>query len=138
MRLRFPRFSSNLPVVKKKIVSSDPEVMGGTPCFTGTRVPFQTLMDYLEAGDPIGEFLENFPSVKRRQVISFLHEAAEHFITALTNGHDRDLKLGRNQLARLNRWADKERRTGRTRVYEYPADYVAHTRARRTAKGKSR
>ena len=53
-------------------VSRNPEVMGGTPVFAGTRVPVQTLLDYLEAGDSIDEFLEGFPSVTREQVIEFL------------------------------------------------------------------
>ena len=61
--------------MKKKLITSDPEIMGGTPCFTGTRVPMQTLMDYLEAGDSIDEFLDGFPTVKRAQVIAFLEEA---------------------------------------------------------------
>ena len=47
------------------VVHSDPEIMGGTPVFVGTRVPFQTLLDYLEAGDPLSEFLEDFPTVSR-------------------------------------------------------------------------
>ena len=54
--------------MKRKIISTDPEVMGGTPCFAGTRVPVQTLLDYLEAGDSIDEFLKGFPTVKRAQV----------------------------------------------------------------------
>ena len=58
----------------KSVVSIDPEIMGGTPCFRGTRVPVQTLLDYLEAGDPLGEFLENFPSVTREQAVAFLEE----------------------------------------------------------------
>jgi uncharacterized protein (DUF433 family) len=62
--------------VKKKLITSDPEIMGGTPCFTGTRVPVQTLMDYLEAGDSIDEFLDGFPTVKRVQVIAILPVAA--------------------------------------------------------------
>ena len=49
--------------------------MSGAPCFNGTRVPIQNLMDYLEGGDSIDEFLEDFPSVSRQQVISFLEEA---------------------------------------------------------------
>ncbi len=61
--------------MKKKLIISDPEIMGGTPYFTGTRVPVQTLMDYLEAGDSIGEFLDGFPTVKRGQVITLLEEA---------------------------------------------------------------
>jgi uncharacterized protein (DUF433 family) len=56
----------------KSVVCRDPEVMGGTPVFCGTRVPVQTLIEYLEAGDSIDEFLEGFPSVTREQVIAFL------------------------------------------------------------------
>ncbi len=51
--------------------------MGGTPVFAGTRVPIQTLIDYLVAGDSIDEFLEGFPTVKRDQVVEFLKEAAQ-------------------------------------------------------------
>ena len=55
-----------------KIVESSPDVMGGTPVFTGTRVPAETLMDYLEAGDSINEFLSDFPTVSREQVLEVL------------------------------------------------------------------
>ncbi|MGB6535776.1 MAG: DUF433 domain-containing protein [Xanthobacteraceae bacterium] len=58
--------------MKQSVVSRDPEIMGGAPVFRGTRVPVQTLLDYLEVGDSIDEFLEGFPSVTREQVISFL------------------------------------------------------------------
>ena len=58
-------------------IHSDPEIMGGTPVFVGTRVPFQTLLDYLEAGDPLDEFLDDFPSVSRAQVIAALEAAKE-------------------------------------------------------------
>ena len=68
--------------MKKKVVSIDPEVMGGTPCFTGTRVPVQTLLDYIEGGDSIDEFLEDFPTVTRQQVIAFLEAAKEHLLAA--------------------------------------------------------
>jgi uncharacterized protein (DUF433 family) len=51
--------------MNQPVVSRDPEVMGGTPVFPGTRVPVQSLLDYLEAGDSIDEFLEGFPSVTR-------------------------------------------------------------------------
>jgi uncharacterized protein (DUF433 family) len=51
--------------------------MSGAPCFAGTRVPIQNLIDYLESGDSIDEFLEDFPTVSRHQVISFLEEAKE-------------------------------------------------------------
>ena len=48
-----------------EIIVVDPELMSGTPCFTGTRVPVQALLDYLEGGDSLEEFLEGFPTVKR-------------------------------------------------------------------------
>jgi len=61
--------------MKNPIVTSSKEIMGGTPVFAGTRVPIQTLIDYLKAGDSIDEFLEGFPTVSRRQVVEFLEEA---------------------------------------------------------------
>lgn len=54
------------------IIHSDPEILGGTPVFVGTRVPAQSLFDHLEAGDSIDDFLEGFPSVLREQVIQTL------------------------------------------------------------------
>ncbi|MBA3962886.1 MAG: DUF433 domain-containing protein [Chthoniobacterales bacterium] len=51
--------------------------MSGAPCFAGTRVPIQHLLDYLEGGDSIGEFREDFPTVTHEQVIAFLKEAKE-------------------------------------------------------------
>ena len=59
------------------VIKIDPEIMSGAPCFAGTRVPIQHLIDYLEGGDSIGEFLEDFPSVSREQVIAFLEEAKD-------------------------------------------------------------
>ncbi len=52
------------------IFHSDPDILGGTPVFTGTRVPIKTLFDYLEAGDSVDEFLDHFPSVRREQAIA--------------------------------------------------------------------
>lgn len=69
-------------LMKKTVVSIDPEIMSGTPCFRGTRVPVQTLLDYLEAGDPLDEFLDGFPTVTRAQAIAFLEEAKELAIAA--------------------------------------------------------
>lgn len=60
--------------MKQPIISRDRDVMGGAPVFFGTRVPVQTLLDYLEAGDSIDDFLEGFPSVMRQQVVGFLEE----------------------------------------------------------------
>jgi uncharacterized protein (DUF433 family) len=56
--------------------------MGGTPVFAGTRVPVQTLLDYLEGGETIDDFLEGFPTVRREQVIAFLEEAKARMVAA--------------------------------------------------------
>ena len=61
-------------------ISVSPEVLGGTPVFSGTRVPVQTLLDYLEAGDSIDDFLDGFPSVTRELVLSFLEMAKDRLI----------------------------------------------------------
>jgi uncharacterized protein (DUF433 family) len=58
--------------------------MGGAPVFCGTRVPVQTLFDYLEAGESIDEFLQGFPSVSREQVISFLEQAKDRLIESVS------------------------------------------------------
>ena len=57
------------------IIVSDPEILGGVPCFQGTRVPVDSLIDYLEAGDTLDEFLDNFPSVSREAAVAALEEA---------------------------------------------------------------
>ena len=66
----------------RPVIACNPEVMGGTPVFAGTRVPVQTLLDYLEAGDSIDEFLEGFPSVSREHVIEFLEQAKDRLVAA--------------------------------------------------------
>ncbi len=60
--------------MKSTVVTSSRDVMGGTPVFAGTRVPIENLLDYLEGGESIEDFLEGFPSVRREQVITFLEE----------------------------------------------------------------
>lgn len=65
------------------VIVSDPEIMGGTPVFRGTRVPVQTLMEYLEGGESINDFLDGFPTVSREQVIAFLEEAKEKVLAAV-------------------------------------------------------
>ena len=67
---------------REKVFHSDPEIMGGTPVFTGTRVPVQTLLDYLEGGDTLDEFLDGFPGVSREQAIAFLELAKEALLSA--------------------------------------------------------
>lgn len=69
--------------MRRPIICRSPDVMGGTPVFCGTRVPLQTLLDYLEAGDSIDEFLEGFPSVSRDQVIGFLEDATERLLQSV-------------------------------------------------------
>jgi len=68
--------------MEKSAISRDPDVMGGTPVFSGTRVPAQTLLDYLEAGESIDDFLEGFPPVSREQVIAFLEQAKDRLVAA--------------------------------------------------------
>lgn len=63
--------------MREAIITASPDVMGGTPVFAATRVPVQTLLDYLKAGESIDDFLEGFPTVSREQVIAFLQEAEE-------------------------------------------------------------
>lgn len=63
--------------VKEQVVHSDPEIMGGELVFVGTRVPVYNLFDYLEAGDSLDEFLDQFPSVSREQAIAALEIARE-------------------------------------------------------------
>jgi uncharacterized protein (DUF433 family) len=66
----------------KRIVHSHPEIMGGTPVFVGTRVPVESLFQWLEAGDSLEWWLENFPSVKRSQAIAALEFAREALIAS--------------------------------------------------------
>jgi uncharacterized protein (DUF433 family) len=58
----------------------DPEILGGEPCFAGTRVPVRALLDYIEGGDTLDEFLEQYPTVSRAQAIGFLEEASESLL----------------------------------------------------------
>ena len=66
------------------VVSRDPNTMGGAPVFAGTRVPVQTLLDYLEAGDTIDDFLAGFPTVSREQVIAFLEAAKDRLVESVS------------------------------------------------------
>lgn len=61
----------------ERVIVADPEVLNGTPCFSGTRVPFQNLLDYLEGGKSLGDFLRQFPTVSREQAVQALEEAKE-------------------------------------------------------------
>jgi uncharacterized protein (DUF433 family) len=64
-----------------RVLHSDPDILGGTPVFVGTRVPVQTLLDYLEAGDSLVDFLDHFPSVSREQAVAAL-ELAKSMLVA--------------------------------------------------------
>jgi uncharacterized protein (DUF433 family) len=69
----------------ERVVVSDPEIMNGTPCFLGTRVPFKNLIDYLEGGHSLGEFLRQFPTVSREQAIQALEEAKDAILAERTS-----------------------------------------------------
>ena len=61
-------------------IEKDPEILGGTPVFRGTRVPIQTMFDYLEGGETLEEFLEGFPTVSRELALAALGEAKQLFL----------------------------------------------------------
>jgi uncharacterized protein (DUF433 family) len=65
------------------IIIIDPEIVSGTPCFRGTRVPFKNLIDYLEGGHSLGEFLQQFPTVTRAMAIQALEEAKESLLAKI-------------------------------------------------------
>lgn len=62
---------------RPQVIHSDPDILGGTPVFVGTRVPFRNLIDYLERGHSLDEFLDEFPSVSREQAVAALEAAHE-------------------------------------------------------------
>ncbi len=66
--------------MEKQVVQRSPDVLGGTPVFAGTRVPVQNLLDYLEGGERIDDFLDAFPSVAREQAVAFLEQAASAYL----------------------------------------------------------
>lgn len=66
--------------MKEPLITSSPDVMGGAPVFIGTRVPVQTLLDYLKGGESIDDFLKGFPTVSKDQVIAFLDEAEDQIV----------------------------------------------------------
>lgn len=68
--------------MENSVISRNPEVMGGAVVFSGTRVPVQTLFDYLESGESIDDFLAGFPTVSRVQVIEFLEQAKSRLVAA--------------------------------------------------------
>ena len=67
----------------ERVIVIDAEVMKGTPCFRGTRVPFKNLMDYLEGGQPLGEFLRQFPTVTRDMAVLALEEAKDSLLAKI-------------------------------------------------------
>ena len=68
---------------RSEIAHSDPEILSGTPVFVGTRVPVRTLLVYLEGGETLEEFLDNFPTVSREQAVAFLEESASSLLAEI-------------------------------------------------------
>ena len=68
---------------RTEIFHSNPDILGGTPVFVGTRVPVQTLLVYLEGGETLDEFLDNFPTVTRDQAVAFLEEASRTLLAQI-------------------------------------------------------
>jgi uncharacterized protein (DUF433 family) len=67
----------------ERVIVSDPELMRGTPCFRGTRVPFKNLIDYLEGGHSLDEFLRQFPTVTREAAVQALEEAKDSLLATI-------------------------------------------------------
>ncbi len=67
---------------KNAVVVIDPEIMSGTPCFAGTRVPVRALLDYIEGGETLDEFLEQYPTVSRKLAVAFLEQGSERLLAA--------------------------------------------------------
>jgi uncharacterized protein (DUF433 family) len=67
----------------ERVIVVDPNVMNGTPCFRGTRVPLKNLIDYLEGGHALGEFLEQFPPVTREMAVQALEEAKDSLLARI-------------------------------------------------------
>ena len=72
------------------IITISPDIQSGTPVFAGTRVPVQNLYDYLLGGDSIDEFLQDFPSVKRKQVVQLIHLMEQIFTVNPSRSHEKD------------------------------------------------
>ena len=68
---------------RSKIVHSNPEILGGTPVFVGTRVPVQMMLTWIENGETLEEFLDNFPTVSREQAVAFLEEAGRALLAQM-------------------------------------------------------
>ena len=88
---------------KSRVVHSDPEILSGTPVFVGTRVPVQSLFDYIDSGDTPDEFLRQFPSVQREQVISAIEFGREWMLSDRTDDdiYDRQQWAGERRKSRL-------------------------------------
>jgi uncharacterized protein (DUF433 family) len=67
-------------IKKNVVVVIDPEIMSGQPCFAGTRVPVRALLDYIEGGETINDFLEQYPRVSRKQAVAFLEQGSQRLL----------------------------------------------------------
>jgi uncharacterized protein (DUF433 family) len=72
-----------MPAQRNEVITKDPDILGGTPVFRGTRVPFQALLDYLEGGQTLDEFLEDFPTVSREAAVLALEHAKSLVVSQL-------------------------------------------------------
>jgi uncharacterized protein (DUF433 family) len=70
-------------MLEERMIAIDPEVMNGMPCFRGTRVPFRNLIDYLEGGHSLGEFLRQFPAVTHEMAVQSLEEAKDSLLASI-------------------------------------------------------
>jgi len=77
----------------ENVIHIDPEILGGTPVFVGTRVPLQALIDYIEGGHPLSDFLDDFPTVSHAQAVAALEQAKELLVAQRAVADDRGLSM---------------------------------------------
>ena len=68
---------------KSSVVTADPKILSGEPCFAGTRVPVRALLDYIEGGETLNAFLEQYPTVSREQAVAFFEQGSEHLLATV-------------------------------------------------------
>ncbi len=68
---------------RSSVVTADPKILSGEPCFAGTRVPVRALLDYIEGGETLDAFLEQYPTVSREQAVAFFEQGSEHLLATV-------------------------------------------------------
>lgn len=84
-----------------RVFHSDPDILGGTPVFVGTRVPVRSLIEHLEGGYTLDQYLDGFPSVRREQAVAFLEQAAEALLKRWREAHPAGTRVFRGEIRKV-------------------------------------